>query len=332
MTMSFFRYPGGKSKLRNQIVSRLDTITNGNNIEYREPFFGGGSIGLKVLQDNTLIKKLWINDKDLGISCLWTSLIQCPDLLKKLVKKFKPSIQKFDDFKTKLTASELPEPKTHDEIAEFGFMKLAIHQISYSGLGTMSGGPLGGRKKENVAGRGMTDEVKYPIDCRWSPDYICKKIDQLHAKMLGLSIRNNRCTCLDFADVINDTQNDAVIYLDPPYFVKGNDLYQHGFTEKDHYRLAVALKNTKHQWVLSYDDCPEIRKLYQWAKIEEIDGVNYSITALKDKTTGERLTRNKMELLIIPKNFIIEDIVITKGSFDVQSSEDFRATNCEAAI
>jgi len=329
--MSFFRYPGGKSKLRNQIAARLDTIANGHNLEYREPFFGGGSIGLKVLQDNTLIKKLWINDNDLGISCLWTSVIQHPDFLKKLVNKFTPSVKKFDDFKTELTAENPTKPKTAEEIAQYGFMKLAIHQISYSGLGTMSGGPLGGRKKENIAGRGMTDEVKYPIDCRWSPDYICKKIDQLHTKMVGLSIRKNRCTCLDFADVIDDTENDAVIYLDPPYFVKGNDLYQHGFTEEDHHRLATSLKNTKHQWVLSYDDCPEIRDLYNWAFIEEIDGVNYSITALKDKKTGERLTRTKMELLIYPSGCIIKD-VLNERIFNVSSNEDFSATNCETAI
>lgn len=288
---SFFRYPGGKSKLRNQIISKI----NLGNLEYREPFFGGGSIGLKIFQDNPSISKLWINDKDLGISCLWTSVINHPHLLKNLVSKFVPSIEKFDEFKSILTA-DLPKLRTEIEVVEYGFMKLAIHQISYSGLGTKSGGPLGGRKKGNIAGRGSTLEVKYPIDCRWSPDYICKKIDKLHSKMSKFSIK---CTCLDFSDVINDGEDNAVIYLDPPYYNKGNDLYQYSFTEKDHVRLAFCLKNIKHQWVLSYDNCEKIRELYSWANIEEI-GVNYSITALKNKETGDRTSREKIELLITP--------------------------------
>lgn len=291
--MSFFRYPGGKSKLRNQIAYKLKEIANDNNLEYREPFFGGGSIGLLVLEEIPKINKIWINDFDLGISSLWTTLIQRPDLLKTHVEKFKPSIDMFDRYKEELTAKLLPELISEIEIADFGFKKLAIHQISYSGLGTKSGGPLGGREQKSA----------YKIDCRWSPKYICKKIDLLHEKFSRLSVRNGICTNVDFSELINDESHDAIIYLDPPYFIKGNDLYQHGFTEKDHSRLAECLKRTKHQWVLSYDDCPEIRKYYDWANIEEISGVNYSITATKDKETGERKSRNKLELLISSQTF-----------------------------
>jgi site-specific DNA-adenine methylase len=49
---SFFRYPGGKSKLRAQIVDCLSTQAYESGLEYREPFFGGGSIGLKLLADH----------------------------------------------------------------------------------------------------------------------------------------------------------------------------------------------------------------------------------------------------------------------------------------
>jgi DNA adenine methylase len=312
MTNSFFRYPGGKTKLKSQIISWINAIIDNNDLEYYEPFFGGGSIGLKVLEDNPSIKKIWINDKDLGISSLWTTVINNPDLLKSLVINFTPSIEKFDEFKN-ILIKEHTELKTEQEIAKYGFMKLAIHQISYSGLGTMSGGPLGGRKKENVAGRGSTNEIKYPIDCRWSPKYICKKIDHLHKKLSSFSIKYNKCTNFDFADIINSKEK-AMIYLDPPYFIKGNDLYHHGFTLEDHIRLANILKDINHQWILSYDDCPEIRELYNWADIQNINNVNYSITALKNKETGKRLARKKEELLIFPKNCIVEEEVIIEGS------------------
>jgi DNA adenine methylase len=287
----FFRYPGGKSKLRKQIVSKLKEVAVYDNLEYREPFFGGGSIGLLLLEEKLDLQKIWINDFDLGISALWTTLISRPDLLKMHVEKFQPSIEMFDEYKLELTSTPSPKLISDTDIANFGFKKLAIHQISYSGLGTKSGGPLGGRDQKS----------NYKIDCRWSPKYICKKIDILHQRFSRLAVRNSICTNLDFSELINDNTNNAIIYLDPPYFVKGNDLYQHGFAENDHIRLADCLRNTKHQWVLSYDDCPEIRKYYEWANIEEINGVNYSITATKDKETGERKSRSKLELLISSK-------------------------------
>ena len=290
--MSFFRYPGGKSKLRDEIAGKLKVYATDKSIEYREPFFGGGSIGLKFISDQPQWTNVWINDKDPGVACLWTSVIRYPDDLKELVGNFKPTVAKFDDYKTELLEGH-PIPRQRSKIVEYGFKKLAIHQISYSGLGTKSGGPLGGRDQKS----------KYPIDCRWSPDYISKKIDKLHIQFSKLNIRNNECTCLDFEELIQDNQQSSLIYLDPPYYVKGGDLYQHSFNQTDHERLANTLSLTAHRWVLSYDACDEIRDLYeQWSSVGEIDGVNYSITATKDKDTGNRLSRTKPEFLITPKN------------------------------
>lgn len=283
--MSFFRYPGGKSKLKNEIVKKLNSISYGLELEYREPFFGGGSIGLKFLE-TTNAKRIWINDLDLGVYCLWFSVIHCPKLLKQKIMDFKPTTDAFYEYKNELQTT--PYFEEIDELAEFGFKKLAIHQISYSGLGTKSGGPLGG----------VSQQSKYKIDCRWSPNSICRKIESIQKQFSKFNIE---VSGLDFNTIIANDKYRALIYLDPPYYVKGNDLYQRGFKTEDHIRLADSLKNTNHKWVLSYDDCDEIRDLYDWAIIEEIKDINYSITALKNKETGERTSIKKSELLITSK-------------------------------
>ena len=288
--ISFFRYPGGKSKLRKTILDHLGPrYFKHPDLEYREPFFGGGGIGLSLQQSNSgmagVKSRVWINDRDVGVSCLWTAVIRWPEDLKEQVMQFTPSVETFYQYKGELLTD--PWKKTRREIVEWGFKKLAIHQTSYSGLGTKSGGPLGGRGQNS----------KYKIDCRWSPDYICKKIDKLHELFSELEMREGCCTSDDFADVIYDEQHPAILYLDPPYFVKGNDLYQYGFALEDHERLADLLRQTSHDWLLSYDDCEEIRKLYSWASMEVI-GVNYTITAKKDASTGKPESRNKNELLI----------------------------------
>lgn len=284
--MSFFRYPGGKSKLRDEITECLSKQAVYDGLQYREPFFGGGSVGLKLLNDNSNIKNIWINDKDIGIACLWTSVIRYINEFKEMVYNFKPSVRAFHEIKKELPSiTTIPTHK--NKIIEIGFKKLAIHQISYSGLGTKSGGPLGGE----------TQNSKYKIDCRWSPEYICKKADKLNSMLNNIIIQDDKCTNLDFSDLITTKSCNCLIYLDPPYFVKGNNLYQHGFNIEDHKRLANLLKKTKHRWVLSYDDCPEIRELYEdWSFLQSLD-VKYSITAKMDET-GNKLSRTKPELLI----------------------------------
>ena len=103
--------------------NRQDTT----GLEYRELFVGGGSIGLKLLSDNTGITKIWINDKDIGIACLWTAVIRYHDEFKERVRSFKPSVEAFYELRDELTTvSAMPvEPA---RIVDLGFKKLAVHQ------------------------------------------------------------------------------------------------------------------------------------------------------------------------------------------------------------
>jgi DNA adenine methylase len=281
--MSFFRYPGGKKKLSSIIVDNLKQLNQNKKMQYREPFMGGGGICFKFLDQ---AESIWINDKDIGISCLWTSVINYPDELQELVMNLVPSTKYFYLFKDMLLSKE-DMPLDKDSIVNYGFMKLAIHQMSYSGLGTKSGGPLGG----------VSQESKYKIDCRWSPAYICQKIVKNNEILKLKKIHSGKCTNVDFEDCIRDESELALIYLDPPYYIKGNDLYQHGFTYDNHKRLSESLKNSNHEWLLSYDACEEIKTLYSWADIQVID-VNYSITSTKNANTGKRSSLVKPEFLI----------------------------------
>jgi len=270
--MMLLRYPGGKAKISKPILAALTSIFEKNtNAEYREPFFGGGSIGFKLLS-NINIKKLWINDIDKGMAALWTAILIDSEGLKEKISSFVPNTSHFWEFKKELTSI----PNIFD-ITDVGFKKLAIHQISYSGLGTKSGGPLGG----------VNQKSQYKIDCRWSPKTLFKNIDNIYPLLSNTHVRGYKCWSLDFEELIKNNDCQAFMYLDPPYFIKGNEMYQHGFTTQDHERLAKSLRQTKHPWVLSYDDCPEIRKLYSWATIKEIE-LKYTINTV----------RNKKELLI----------------------------------
>jgi len=289
---SWFRYPGGKSKHCRPIIEELEQQAAGICLverEYREPFFGGGSIGIAWLTRHPEMPKFWMNDQDIGIASLWNSVILYPEDLQKLVRSFPPSVEAFYSIKKELL-SHTTIPTTRREIVELGFKKLVIHQISYSGLGVMSGGPLGGKGQKS----------KDRVDSRWKPNNICWKIGDLHALFASVELREGRCTSYDFRDVLKDRTQRYLDYFDPPYYAKGGELYQHSFTDDDHRDLADCLEDSPHRWVLSYDDCPEIRSLYQWADVRSLD-VRYSITGTKNRTTKRRESTTKPELLICPQ-------------------------------
>lgn len=205
------------------------------------------------------------------MSSIWNSVLHKKEELKEKILSYKPKVEDFFLFREELIQNNF------SNYLDAGFKKIIIHQISYSGLGVKSGGPLGGVKQESI----------YKIDCRWSPEYMCKKIDYFHSLLKEKNISDNECTSVDFEKIVCVASKDSFIYLDPPYFDKGNELYQCSMSFSDHKRLSELLKNTQAKWLLSYDNSEIIRHLYKWANIEEID-INYTI----------RGSRGKRELLI----------------------------------
>lgn len=262
--MSLLRYPGGKSKLKKPIVKKLLELKTPKTNTFISPFFGGGSVEFEFLQQSPQIKDLYINDKDPGIACLWTSVLKYPEAMKFWIMDFEPSLKMFETIKEQLLELDRMQ-RGYDGVLYYGLCKLVLHQMSYSGLGTR-GGPLGGKEQKSA----------YPIGCRWSPKNLCKQIDKLHKLLSNKHVYGFKCTNLDFEQLLINTHENDLIYLDPPYYIKGNELYQYGFTTEDHKRLCYCLKANPSKWLLSYDDCPEIRDLYRWANIEEIDA-NYKI-------------------------------------------------------
>jgi site-specific DNA-adenine methylase len=81
----------------------------------------------------------------------------------------------------------------------------------------------------------------------------------------------------------------AFVYLDPPYYCKGSQLYLNHYTPTDHTSFARYLSTTTVTWVMSYDNVPAIRELYSSYRQVSFN-LGYSARAWK---IGK-------ELLIIP--------------------------------
>tara|TARA_Y100000034_G_scaffold130264_1_gene188252 strand:+ start:138 stop:983 length:846 start_codon:yes stop_codon:yes gene_type:complete len=278
------RYPGGKSKLLSHIVPHIYEIIskNENILTYCEPFIGSGSITYNVLKKKNHIKKVILNDKDYPLRCLWNSILFDLEDLEEKISNYQPNVVDFFYFKEVLTRNQ--ESLEKESRIDVGFKKLAIHQMSYSGLGTKAGGPIGGKKQTS----------NYNIACRWNPKNIIKKYRKLKMELLQYNITDEGVTCLDFRDIINGVNGHTIMYLDPPYYIKGKDMYSCSFSEDDHRNLSEILMRTDSKWILSYDNCDYIRNLYKWTTIKEFDAKYYIKTI-----------RNKKEILIFSPNYYI---------------------------
>lgn len=275
--MAIIRYPGGKKKIASDMARCVSAFFKRHDTyEFREPFFGSGSIGLECIK-SPFVRKVWFNDFDDALAGMWNAVIHEPDRLCSLIDGFTPSVDAYNEFKSFLKGYKA----SGDDYVEAGFKKMALHQMSYSGLGTKSGGPIGGKEQKS----------EYDVGCRWSPDNLKVQIRRIQTRLKQKEVRGSHVSSLDFEYLITDPA-PCFIYLDPPYWDKGDELYEHPFTEADHRRLAKALKKTGHPWVLSYDDVKPVRKLYKGCSFKEIN-FPYTINGV----------RNKGEILITPEKY-----------------------------
>jgi DNA adenine methylase len=236
------RYPGGKSQLTPLVIDILDK----NKMfygEYAEPFAGGAGIAMSLLL-NDYVSKIYLNDIDPAIFAFWHSVLNTSDALCELVNETK-----------------LDMPEWHKQRAVFvdinctdllakGFATLFLNRTNRSGI--LRGGVIGG----------ISQDGNFKLDCRFNRKDLARKIRRisLYRDQIALS-------CLDAAtfvkNVIPLTSDSTLVNLDPPYFGKGPELYTNFYRAVDHEVLAKTVAGIERPWMVTYDDTPEIRKLYQ---------------------------------------------------------------------
>jgi DNA adenine methylase len=275
--MPLFGYPGGKAKMFGHIAPFIFDLCHGEkDLEYREPFAGGLGLLAKMLY-KLWFHRLWINDLDPSIACLWTSVMRFPEELAKRILEFTPSVDAFLEFR-KAIRQLSSVPDNGKAIIDYGFKKLALQKMSHRSAG------------RDVLG-GIKQEGKLLVRRCWHPGPLVHNLWQWHRKLVYFQPRDNRCSSYDFTRLIEDELCRAVLYLDPPYFQPFKQHYPFTFEEKDHLRLASALKATSHKWVLSYDDVPQIKDLYSWAKCRPIK-TTYTMKAEVVEGNELIITRN----------------------------------------
>jgi DNA adenine methylase len=243
-----FRYPGAKSKFLPIFRREFYPLIRGS---FTDVFVGGGSVLLDVAEQFPKIK-LHANDLNENISAFWRLVAEgySLDPLFQLID-VPPTVELFYSLR------ETPPVSIYD----YAYRALFFNRTTFSGIETS--GPIGGREQKS----------KWTVDCRYNAKKLKLEIQKARNLLVG------RTTVTQYDATLSLNNFSGFLYLDPPYYVKGDQLYRYKMNKESHHKLATLLRDMPN-WVLSYDDVPEIEDLYEGFEIKYLDA-RYSINGVK---------------------------------------------------
>jgi DNA adenine methylase len=268
-TSSPLRYPGGKSAMAG-LLRDIRQLNGLGNRTIAEPFAGGAGASLTLLYLEEA-NAIYINDADLAIYDFWWMVINRSQSFLEMLSKTRVSIAEWrrqrNVYRDSGRVSQLRR----------GFSAFYLNRCNRSGI-IMNGGPIGG----------IIQTGKWKLDARFNKIELRRRCEKVAEYRERISV-----SCDDGMQFIERLEPESTFFfIDPPYFEKGPTLYLNALNEKYHAALAARLRAMSDAaWVLTYDDCLEVRRLYRgWAMIRPFS-LRY---AAAERRTGK-------EVLITPK-------------------------------
>ncbi|NTV09161.1 MAG: DNA adenine methylase [Zoogloea sp.] len=248
------RYPGGKTQLSPFVLdlARTNDLYGG---VYAEPFAGGAGVAWRLLLNGDMTE-VWLNDIDPAVFAFWDTVVHRPDPLCERILHTEITIEEWERQRGVLY-------DTRASAIDLAFATLFLNRTNRSGI--LKGGVIGGKAQTG----------NYKLDCRFNRDDLIHKIQRIHNYREVIRItRLNAEECLDKWS--KELPKRALLNIDPPYYTQGRDLYLSFYTPEDHARLAKLVRGLKSPWMLTYDDAPEIEKLYSGLPIYRKSLVYYA--------------------------------------------------------
>lgn len=243
-------------------VLRINALERGH---YAEPYAGGCGLALALLYGGH-VSDIHINDIDPAIWSFWHCVLNDFDTFAQKVRATPVTIEEW------LKQRDLYRSGSKDPLV-LGFAAFFLNRTNRSGIIKAAG---------VIGGIGQTGN--YKLDCRYNHEDLVRRMarvqkykDRIHLTNLDALAFLDRCK--------SNLPQESLLFIDPPYFKKGPGLYTSFYRPDDHEKVAEAVLSVDLPWVVTYDDVPEIRRLYRDRRQFSFD-INYS---LHEKRVGTEL-------------------------------------------
>jgi DNA adenine methylase len=238
------RYPGGKSAL----ASFVQSIFVANEMVggvYAEPYAGGASVALDLLFGN-YARTIYINDADPAVHAFWCSVLSHTADLCRMIRNTKATVSEWHRQRATYLLGK------RSSTLELGFATFFLNRTNRSGI-IGSAGVIGGLEQDG----------RWKIDARYNANELAARIERI-ADLKGRIVVSGMDAALFLSRTSRHLQPNSLVYMDPPYYVKGERrLYANYYERSDHSAIAKAASGLRCHWLVSYDQAPEIRTLYR---------------------------------------------------------------------
>jgi DNA adenine methylase len=256
------RYPGGKGRLTQYVgdlIKRNDLVGG----HYSEPFAGGAGIGITLLYLD-YVSQIHLNDLDVAVYSFWRSVLDHSEGLCRLIRDTPVDM---DEWRRQRAVQKSPAAST----LELGFSTFFLNRTNRSGI--ITGGVIGGKNQEGA----------WRLDARYNREELARRIEKIASFRSRIKVYNLDASAF-IRQVLPELPERGLVYLDPPYYVKGRELYQNHFAHEDHANLATLVSSeVKQRWIVSYDNVPAIRDFYRDFE-QATFGLKYSAAARYEGT------------------------------------------------
>lgn len=237
------RYPGGKQRLAPFIAEILeDNDAVGWN--YVEPYAGGAGVAIELLLDRK-VGHIYLNDSSVHIYSFWKSILKDPDAFCRRISRASLTLDAWRNHR-----EVVRHPDQHD-VADIGFSTFFLNRCNRSGV--LTAGVIGGADQKG----------RWLIDARFPRNELIKRVETIAAHSRRITVTNLDAEKF-MRDKVNALPRTTLTYCDPPYFARAERLYLNVYEPDDHARLAKSIQtHLRRPWVVSYDNHPEIAKLYR---------------------------------------------------------------------
>jgi DNA adenine methylase len=236
------RYPGGKAKLANfiKLIYQQNKLLDGH---YAETYAGGAGVALSLLFLE-YASEIHINDLSKPVYAFWHSVLYETEEFCDLIRGTQITIEEWHRQKAIQGCAETAS------LLELGFSTFFLNRTNRSGI--ITGGVIGGKGQSGV----------WKMDARFNKSDLIDRIKKIARYRRRINLYNEDAS--DFLrTILPNLPARTLCYLDPPYFVKGQGLYEDYYQAKDHAEIARLISQITHPWIVSYDNAPEIAELYK---------------------------------------------------------------------
>lgn len=251
MYASPLRYPGGKAPLAD-VVARIRKLNGLSDTEIAEPFAGGAGASLTLLfQEET--PRVRINDADPAIHDFWWAATAQSGKVLDWLAGVPVTV---DEWRRQRQIYHSPNASR----LKRGVATFYLNRCNRSGI-ILDGSVIGGLEQTG----------RWGIDARFNREALRKRLERVAEYSERIAVSGD--DALDFLQGLDP--NRTFCFIDPPYYHKGPTLYLNAIDSNYHAALAERLRALAGPWILTYDECPEIRGLYEWAHVREFQ-LSYS--------------------------------------------------------